>query len=1003
MLLKYQKKKQLELRDQVSPNDIMPPMYFLTLFTLLNYASAQFVSDSCINAISLSTPSDSFSGAVVNQTIMASNIVGGSSCNNLGATAYFKFTGNGASCTLTVRDDSENGGTAASFDTVIHILTGTCDNLMHGVCNDDSGIGLSSSVTFVSLPGVQYFAYVTEFGGNSNVDNFELRLQCETDSCQAPTMLQPTNATAPALTYLGLFPYYTTASISVCGTALSHDQILRERWFAFETDTTAADYVITVSDSSVNQLNFEVTRGCPTALLSTYFSKCATQGSTASLRLYNTEIDIRTVYRIRVFQFTEVAAALLQFSIKIEKAAGSSAGGGEEVHVTASSPANNVRYNSCAMTVRSPQSKENLAELYNVPARSFFFDVPSNSEFGSLPTGKELQVCVEVTRYLNDDEFSSGIDCAHWKLVVGGVALLRTAGTNAAQTGRNLKICMSTSVRVDLSVEQTSPGCATSVGDSKDGFELQVSCELRDLDPSGERCDTAWPLSVKEVVMTTCGDGIVDTLLGEACEPPNVPGDCDSECQDIVCPVQGGTQCLPVQCEDACTDSCIDSDVNVGQFCNTDEECRVSFCTGTCASPASGVCTGDVDCFVDNGLCQTLLGICLLSSTACIVGGPACPLFGGLPQTCIPTGSLGCTGNPAIVCTSNADCIDNSPVCQGTCLGCTESACGTGNCECSGDAQCPLGPCDPSICSLEFIPCASSLDCTTKLPEAYFCSPPNLPFVKIPCTGTTCPSFTPPNLAVSDCFAYCVAKPDGATCFQDNTPCSTDADCPCVAVFDNNSKGLCTGPISAAGPNAPPQFKLALPAPRPAEVSQPPLPRPSSAPVAQPLGVSGSSAASECCGGTLGAVIKAANGTYYALSNAHVLHGTIGGAVHNPGSMDATPVCSEQSLTTVAHLSRRASPETTNVDAAVASIVAGTVDGSLSGTADVLTQSDGSSVDVEVGLAVAKVGRTTGRTATTVVGIDADLYLQYTNDGACTSNTAETTSDPKRVCSSRWR
>lgn len=84
-----------------------------------------------------------------------------------------------------------------------------------------------------------------------------------------------------------------------------------------------------------------------------------------------------------------------------------------------------------------------------------------------------------------------------------------------------------------------------------------------------------------------------------------------------------------------------------------------------------------------------------------------------------------------------------------------------------------------------------------------------------------------------------------------------------------------------------------------------------------------------CCGGTLGSLVQR-NGTYYILSNNHVLarsdSASIGDAIIQPGLIDAN--CSQTGTTTVANLTQYVNLEATgtNVDAALAQIVSGTVD-----------------------------------------------------------------------------
>src|SRR3974390_1295321 len=84
-----------------------------------------------------------------------------------------------------------------------------------------------------------------------------------------------------------------------------------------------------------------------------------------------------------------------------------------------------------------------------------------------------------------------------------------------------------------------------------------------------------------------------------------------------------------------------------------------------------------------------------------------------------------------------------------------------------------------------------------------------------------------------------------------------------------------------------------------------------------------------CCSGTLGSLVER-TWIFYILSNNHVLakrdNGQIGDAIIQPGLGDTN--CSPTGTTTVANLTQFANLQTagTNVDAAIAQIVTGTVD-----------------------------------------------------------------------------
>ena len=145
-----------------------------------------------------------------------------------------------------------------------------------------------------------------------------------------------------------------------------------------------------------------------------------------------------------------------------------------------------------------------------------------------------------------------------------------------------------------------------------------------------------------------------------------------------------------------------------------------------------------------------------------------------------------------------------------------------------------------------------------------------------------------------------------------------------------------------------------------------------------------------CCSGTLGALVQR-NGTFYILSNNHVLarsdSASIGDAITQPGLIDAN--CSATGTTTVGNLSQFVNLVTAgaNVDAALAQIVTGTVDttGSIlslgataTGTvADPGPPHAGNGIVASVGESVAKSGRTTGLTCSSVSSISLATSVSY--------------------------
>jgi hypothetical protein len=143
-----------------------------------------------------------------------------------------------------------------------------------------------------------------------------------------------------------------------------------------------------------------------------------------------------------------------------------------------------------------------------------------------------------------------------------------------------------------------------------------------------------------------------------------------------------------------------------------------------------------------------------------------------------------------------------------------------------------------------------------------------------------------------------------------------------------------------------------------------------------------------CCSGTLGSLISR-GGNFYILSNNHVLdksdQGQVGDPISQPGLGDVS--CRPQNTATIAHLSQAVALHGTpsNVDAALAQIVPGTVDttgtildlaGANQPAPPSATLADTQTV-VSSHEAVAKVGRSSGLTCSTITSIATALTVKY--------------------------
>src|SRR6202030_1596840 len=152
-----------------------------------------------------------------------------------------------------------------------------------------------------------------------------------------------------------------------------------------------------------------------------------------------------------------------------------------------------------------------------------------------------------------------------------------------------------------------------------------------------------------------------------------------------------------------------------------------------------------------------------------------------------------------------------------------------------------------------------------------------------------------------------------------------------------------------------------------------------------------------CCGGTLGSLVTR-GGVQYILSDNHILArsdaATVGDAIVQPGLID-TPTCTTAGTTTVANLTQFSNLQATpsqNLDAAIAQVIAGKVDPAgkiiyLGATVDsngvpVADAPQGgtglAASSVAVGRPVAKSGRSTGLTCSTVEATNITTSVDYT-------------------------
>jgi len=155
-----------------------------------------------------------------------------------------------------------------------------------------------------------------------------------------------------------------------------------------------------------------------------------------------------------------------------------------------------------------------------------------------------------------------------------------------------------------------------------------------------------------------------------------------------------------------------------------------------------------------------------------------------------------------------------------------------------------------------------------------------------------------------------------------------------------------------------------------------------------------------CCGGTLGSLVVNGGGTPFILSNNHILARTdqgqkpdqthlVGDPIIQPGLVD-TATCTSSGARTVANLFDFYNLETgtgTKIDAAIANVLPGQVDptGNIlylgapdaGGVPVPAPPHGGTGVMASLTMDVAKSGRATGLTCSTVIGVATIVSVQY--------------------------
>lgn len=142
--------------------------------------------------------------------------------------------------------------------------------------------------------------------------------------------------------------------------------------------------------------------------------------------------------------------------------------------------------------------------------------------------------------------------------------------------------------------------------------------------------------------------------------------------------------------------------------------------------------------------------------------------------------------------------------------------------------------------------------------------------------------------------------------------------------------------------------------------------------------------ANECASGTIGCIVIR-SGTRHMLSNNHVFArvnaASIGEDINQPGRYDAKPACNPTGkVGDLADFVPISFSGNNTVDAAIATLT----QTSVCSMVDNLYTPSGTVVSPGVGLAVKKVGRTSGLTTGTITGINVTIQVNYGSPGVAT-------------------
>ncbi len=182
-----------------------------------------------------------------------------------------------------------------SFDTKIHVYTGSCAALTCVMANDDAfPSGLQSRVAFPAIGGTQYFVMVQPFSGTGGV--FTLAASCQTppvnDDCAAPSILAPVTGGSVSGTTVGS----SAANVADPSCSAKADS---DVWYSY---TACANGTVVFDTCGTYNTVVSIHTACPGASNNQVSGACNDDGPTGCLPGSQVTLTVTggTTYLIRV-------------------------------------------------------------------------------------------------------------------------------------------------------------------------------------------------------------------------------------------------------------------------------------------------------------------------------------------------------------------------------------------------------------------------------------------------------------------------------------------------------------------------------------------------------------------------------------------------------------------------------------------------------------------------------------------------------------------------------